>query len=86
MTQDAHDTDDRETLWVTDAELLRRAGYSEKKGRRILDALDNDRRSGFPPRVKLWGNKRYWPAVKVYFARVGGLTMDAPQSKERRYG
>ena len=69
--------DQRETLYVTDAELIRRMGVPEKIARAALHALDRDRASGFPPKKALWGNRRYWPAVKAYLDRTNGLTLSA---------
>lgn len=66
---------DTETLYVTDAELIRRSGVPERIMRMRLRALDDDRKSGFPQKQKLWGNRRYWPAVKAYFDRYSGSTM-----------
>jgi len=63
----------RETLYVTDAELIRRMGVPEKIARAALHALDRDRASGFPQKKKLWGDRRYWPAVKAYLDRTNGL-------------
>lgn len=71
-------TIERETLWVTDAELIRRMGCPEKIARDALRMLDRDRRSGFPQKQKLWGDRRYWPAVKSYLDRTNGLKMDPP--------
>ena len=73
----------KDTLWVTDAEMIRRLGVPEKVIRPVIKALDEKRGSGFPPKKKLFGYRRYWPAVLAYFDRVGGLTMDAPQRRER---
>ena len=58
-----------QTLFVTDAELIRRIGVPEKIAREALRALDLDagKRSGFPQKNKLWGNRRYWPAVEHWF-------------------
>lgn len=53
--------------WVTDQELIRRSGVPEKIMRRLLKALDANPRSGFPPKDKLWGDRRYWPLVKDYW-------------------
>lgn len=69
------------TLWVTDAELIRRIGVPEKIARTAIAALDRDRRSGFPRKESLWGNRRYWPAVKAYFERTQGVRMDAPNQR-----
>jgi hypothetical protein len=88
MSREALKVDPHETLWVTDAELIRRSGIPEKRARAILQDYDRDpRRSQFPQKQKLYGDRRYWPAVKAYFDRLGGLTMDAPTPplERRRY-
>lgn len=60
-----------EKLWVTDAELIRRIGVPEKKAREAIRMLE--RMAGFPKKEKLWGDRRYWPAVKSYMdKRYGG--------------
>lgn len=79
MSEAAHHTDSRETLWVNDAELIRRMGVPEKLARQTLRILDRDRGSGFPQKQAIWGNRRYWPAVKAYLDRQHGLRMDAPR-------
>jgi hypothetical protein len=80
----AHDIDDRETLWVTDAELIRRMGVPERVARAAITMLDRDKgRSGFPQKNPLWGKRRYWPAVKAYLDRSQGLTMPVPQIRSR---
>ncbi len=83
MTAPAPETIEKEKskLYVTDAELIRRLGVPEKHGRDALAALDHDKRSGFPARQKLWGDRRYWPAVQAYFDRINGL---AGQEDRRR--
>lgn len=75
MTSPAPETLEREKdkLFVTDIELLRRLGIPVRKGRVALLMLDNDPRSGFPRKQKLWGDRRYWPAVKAYFERESAL-------------
>lgn len=70
-----------EGLWVTDAELIRRAGVPEKIARAAIQMLDRDPKSGFPRKQRLWGDRRYWPAVQDYFARVGGLNVALPQRR-----
>jgi hypothetical protein len=75
--------DRQDTLYITDAELIRRMGVPEKIARPVLLALDNDRRSGFPKKQELWGNRRYWPAVKAYLDRTNGLTMAASPNQRR---
>jgi len=70
---DTLDHDTREGLWVTDAELIRRTGLPERVVRVALHTLDADRKSGFPQKKALWGNRRYWPAVKAYFDRTNAI-------------
>lgn len=70
-----HDT--RESLYVTDAEMIRRLGVPEKIARAAIEKLDRDRGSGFPQKKALWGNRRYWPAVKAYMDRTNGLNIGA---------
>ena len=72
-----------ETIWVTDAELIRRSGVPENLMRRTIAGLDADRRSGFPAKQRLWGNRRHWPSVKAYFAKHSGVTM-THQPQQRR--
>lgn len=55
------------TEWVTDAELIRRSGVPEKTMRRILKAMDENPRSGFPQKDKFWGDRRHWPSVQDYW-------------------
>jgi hypothetical protein len=83
MTDTLSHTDTRETLWITDAELIRRLGVPEKIARQTLQMLDRDRSNGFPQKSAIWGDRRYWPAVKAWLDRTNGLRMDAPT---RRYG
>jgi hypothetical protein len=64
------------TLFVTDAELIRRIGVPEKIARAAIHALERDRASGFPPKKAFWGNRRYWPAVKAYLDRTNGLKLE----------
>ena len=73
LPKEMYDDFQKETLWVTDAELIRRSGIPEKIARVALQTLDADRRSTFPQKQRLFGNRRYWPAVKAYFERVGGF-------------
>lgn len=80
MTTPAPKTIEREKdkLWVTDAELIRAMGVPEKKGRQMLAALDkNPRMSGFPQKEKFYADRRYMPAVRAYFDKASGLTIDA---------
>ncbi len=56
-----------DTIWVTDAELIRRSGVPEKIMRANLRALDSQPRLGFPQKNKLWGDRRHWPSVLEYW-------------------
>jgi len=67
---------------VTDAELVRWMGVPAKEAYETLRELDR-KPSGFPRKQKLWGNRRYKPAVKAYFDRLYGIRVDAPQRRER---
>ena len=73
----------RDTLYITDEELIRRLGAPRKAARAALHMLDHDRSKGFPQKQKLWGNRRYWPAVKAYFERVNGLKLDASTTRRQ---
>lgn len=70
MTAPRPETIEREKykLWVTDAELIRRTGVPENVARPIIDELTN--KGGFPQKQKLWGGRRYWPAVRAWFDRM----------------
>jgi len=59
---------------VTDAELIRRIGAPEKAAYAALHVLDREKHRGFPQKQKLWGNRRYWPAVKRWFDQHYGAT------------
>lgn len=83
MSNAALQPDDRETLWVTDAELIRRMGVPERPARAAIAMLDRNPKMGFPQKNPLWGKRRYWPAVKAYLDRSQGLTMPVPQIRSR---
>lgn len=76
-------TREKEKLWVTDAELIRRMGVPEKTARETLRMLDA-KPSGFPRKQKLWGDRRYWPAVKAYFDNQYGPNVEAPSRRSAR--
>lgn len=71
MSTEALKVNPHSTLWVTDAELIRRAGIPQKIARETIEALDANPRSGFPPKVRMWGGRRYWPAVENFFSKCG---------------
>ncbi len=71
----------RETLWITDAEMIRRLGVPEKIMRQNLIEFDKKPALGFPQKNKIWGGRRYWPAVRAYFDRINRLN---PQEERKR--
>lgn len=77
-------TDREPTLFVTDAEIVRRWGVPEKIAYEAIRALDANRASGFPQKQALMGKRRYWPAVKAYLDQAYGLNIGA--SPQRRAG
>ena len=66
-------------LYVTDAEMLRRIGVSEKIGRTAVKELE--RRQVFPAKDPLFGNKRYWPAVRAFLDARNGVTTTPPMER-----
>lgn len=74
---------ERHKLYVTDAELIRLMGTPVKMTKAILEVLDREKKHGFPPKLKTWGGRRYWPAVKAFLDKTGGLTMIPSQKEER---
>jgi hypothetical protein len=78
---------EKEKLWVTDAELIRRMGVPEHVARPLLREFESKPQLGFPRKQKLWGDRRYWPAVKEYLDRRYGLNTgerDARKTDDRR--
>jgi hypothetical protein len=75
MTAPSPETIEREKdkLYVTDAELIRRLGVPADVARPVLAELEA--KNGFPRKQKLWGNRRYWPAVRAYLDRMNGLNV-----------
>lgn len=71
-------TDINEKLYLTDEELFQRLGVPARIARPALQELDRNSASGFPKKQKLWGDRRYWPAVKAYLDKTNGLRIDAP--------
>jgi hypothetical protein len=71
------------TLFVADAEMIRRMGIPEKLARAAIRALDENPHSGFPKKSALWGNRRYWPAVEVWFKEQYDLETGREPRKPR---
>jgi hypothetical protein len=65
-----------EVLFVSDAEMFRRIGISEKIGRIAIRELE--KQQVFPPKDPLFGNKRYWP-VRAFLDARSGLTTTPPK-------
>lgn len=65
---------DKDTLWITDAEMIRRMGVPEKVARATIRMLDAQA-SGFPRKQKIWGDRRYWPDVVAYFNKEYGRNL-----------
>lgn len=83
MTMPAPHTLEREKdkLYLTDAELIRRLGVPEKTLRPMLPGLERD--YGFPKKSPLFGERRYWPAVKSWLDKHNGLTVAPLISKSK---
>jgi hypothetical protein len=83
MTMPAPKTLEREKdkLYLTDAELVRRLGVPEKTLRSMLPNLEL--RYGFPRKQPLFGGRRYWPAVKAWLDKHNGLTVDPSTTTQR---
>jgi hypothetical protein len=79
MTEPCAETLEREKdkLYLTDAELIRRLGVPANVLRPILPNLEA--KFGFPEKSALFGGRRYWPAVKAWLDRHEGLTMPVSQ-------
>lgn len=69
---------ERDKLYLTDAELIRRIGLPVRRARHILKAWDMDPKSGFPPKDAFFGGRRYWPAVRAYLDRRNRVSIDPP--------
>jgi hypothetical protein len=74
MNDDETEQDCNGGLFVTDNQLVERLGVPKRHAKAAIQMLDATRGSGFPPKQKLWGDRRYWPAVKAYFDKAGGLS------------
>ena len=72
--------------YVTDLELIEWLGVPYKQASQAIAELDRNPRSGFPKKQKLWGDRRYLPAVKAWLDRASGLTIGASQPQERGNG
>lgn len=62
-------------MFVNDKELIEKLNVDEAKARAALLVLDQDKTSGFPQKSRLWGDKRFWPAVAAYFEHHYGYKL-----------
>jgi hypothetical protein len=75
----AHLEREKDKLYLTDAELIRRLGVPEKVARQTIAGLDKSpSKSGFPQKSPLFGGRRYWPKVKAWLDRHNGLNVSNP--------
>ena len=74
----------KDTLFVTDAELYRRLGLPVRIAKPLIE--EGERKYGFPTKSKLWGDRRYWPAVKEWLDRTNGLNLGVSQPRRERHG
>lgn len=76
MTAPASETLEREKdkLYLTDAELIRRIGVPDKTMRSMLPGLE--KHYNFPKKSPIFKGRRYWPAVKTWLDRHNGINMD----------
>lgn len=72
---------EKDKLYVTDAELIRRLGVPEKIMRGNLRMLDRNPKSGFPKKDPLYGGRRYMPAVEAWFDNYNRLNMQPSQPR-----
>lgn len=84
MTAPAPATLEREKdkLYLTDAELIRRLGVPDKIIRPILPSLET--KFGFPPKSPLFGGRRYWPAVRAWLDKHNGLNVGVSEISHQR--
>jgi hypothetical protein len=62
---DAGADEDADGLYLSDRQIIRRLGFGEKFGRRVLHELSKAHpgRARYPQKDPLFGNRRFWPAV-----------------------
>jgi hypothetical protein len=83
MTEPAAETLEREKdkLYLSDAELIRRLGVPAKVLRPLLPGLED--KYNFPRKQPLFGGRRYWPSVKAWLDKHNGLTVDPSTGNHR---
>ncbi len=71
-----------DTLFVTDAQCAERLGLTTEQFKTALPAASKE---GFPPLDPLFGNRRYWPAVRAWLDRrygIGDKSVQGPYSPD----
>lgn len=69
-------------LFVTDTELYEMLGVPPDVAKPVI--ADMDRRHAmtrFPQKNKLWGDRRYRPAIEAWLEQNHGLKMDASRNR-----
>lgn len=79
---EADSTSSKKGLWVTDAEIIRRWGVSEKVGYAAIHRLENTG-LGFPEKQKVFGKKRFWPAVRAFLEWRYGFKLNVSSTRGR---
>jgi hypothetical protein len=75
-----HEAATSRTLFVSDAELIRRLGVPEKIAQPVI--TEAEEKYGLPKKQKLWGDRRYWPAVKAWLDKTCGLESIDPRPRK----
>lgn len=79
-----------ETLFLTEGEIATRVGATLDEWTAATKALEG---KGLPARDPVFGNRRYWPAVRAYLDRRAGIgknlfpgTMDGEENWDGKHG
>lgn len=71
------------SLFLTEGEIAARVGMTAAEWVDVARVLE---RSGLPVKDNLFGNRRYWPAVKAWLDRRAGISKEfsasAPDGEE----
>lgn len=68
---------------MTDAEIIELFNVPAEIGRQNIENFDKDKRSGFPPKLKLWGGRRYWPSVEKWLDAANKVNLRSSQEEGR---
>lgn len=63
------------SLYLPEHEIARRVGMKTDEWEATAIVLERD---GLPQRDPLFGERRYWPAVRAFLDHRAGLRQDAP--------